>query len=66
MKNELRSVALPSSLCEGVEQRFGARFGGLEPFLAYVLEQLLRDDAFRMDQAERQMVEDRLRELGYV
>jgi hypothetical protein len=66
MKNDLRSVSLPSCLCEAAEQRFGSRFGGLEPFLAFVLEQLLRDDATRMDQADRQMVEERLRELGYV
>jgi hypothetical protein len=66
MKNDVRNVSLPSSLCEAAEQRFGPRFGGLEPFLTFVLEQLLRDDAAHMDQAERQMVEDRLRELGYV
>jgi len=66
MKDDSRNVSLPSSLCEAAERRFGPRFGGLEPFLIFALEQLLRDDAARMDRVEQQMVEDRLQELGYV
>jgi len=61
-----RSIELPASLCESVELRFSARFGGLEPFLTYVLQELVRDDSKQMDDAERRLVEERLRDLGYL
>jgi hypothetical protein len=34
--------------------------------LIFVLRDLSRDDAFQADQAEQSMVEERLRELGYL
>jgi len=66
MSDPTRDVRLPSKLCEIVEQRFGARFGNLETFLTHVLEQLVRDDASQMDQEEQRIIEERLRDLGYV
>ena len=66
MPENTRSVELPASLCETVEQRFSAHFGGLEPFLTYVLQELVRDDSKQMDDAERRLVEDRLKNLGYM
>ena len=47
----LRELRLPAELCKSAEQRFGARFGGLEQFLTFVLQELLHDDAAQMDQA---------------
>jgi len=61
-----RDVRLPSKLCEIAQQRFGTRFGNLETFLTHVLEQLVRDDASQMDQEEQRIIEERLRDLGYV
>jgi hypothetical protein len=61
-----RRIELPADLCETVEQRFSAQFGGLEPFLTYVLQQLVRDESKQMDEAERRLVEERLRDLGYM
>jgi hypothetical protein len=62
----LRNVSLPAALCESVEQRFSAQFGGLEPFLTYVLQELVRDDSKQMDDTERRLVEERLKDLGYI
>ena len=62
----MREVRLPSELCQGAEQRFGARFGSLEQFLTFVLQELLRDDAAEMDQAEQRIIEERLKDLGYI
>lgn len=66
MSGNLREVKLEASLCERAEQKFAARFGGLEPFLNHVLQELLRDDAAEMDQQERLMIEQRLKDLGYM
>jgi hypothetical protein len=64
--SELRSLQLPATLCERAEQRFGARFGSVEQLLTFVLQELLRDDAAQMDQAEQRIIEQRLKDLGYI
>lgn len=66
MPDSTREVCLPSALCETAERRFGTRFGTLENFLTHVLTQLVRDDASQMDQEEQLIIEERLKDLGYV
>jgi hypothetical protein len=63
---EMRELRLPANLCEGAEKKFGQRFGSVEELLVFVLRDLLRDDATRFDQAEEKLIEDRLRDLGYI
>ena len=62
----MRNIALPEQLCRAAEERFSHRFGSLEDFLTAALYELLRDDALRMDEREQQIVEERLKALGYV
>jgi hypothetical protein len=62
MNTSLRQVLLPESLCDAVEKRFG----NLESFLTFVVGELLRDEAAALDQSEQHLVEERLRELGYL
>jgi hypothetical protein len=64
--NETRTVSLPADLCARAEKRFGDRFGNLEQMLEYILTDLVRDDADRADEAEQRILEQRLRELGYL
>jgi hypothetical protein len=66
MANELRDIRLPADLCSDAERRFAARFGNVEQLLTFLLRELLRDDAAQMDQAEQSVVEQRLRDLGYI
>ncbi|MGA9801337.1 MAG: hypothetical protein WBQ68_20130 [Terriglobales bacterium] len=66
MASELREVRLPAELCSEAERRYAARFGDLEQLLTFLLRELLRDDAAQMDQAEQSVVEQRLRDLGYI
>lgn len=66
MTSDLRHVVLPASLCEAVEQRFATHFGSLEQFLSFLLDEVLRNDAARMSETEQHIVEERLRELGYM
>jgi hypothetical protein len=64
--NEIRKIALPEPLCRAAEEKFSQRFGTLEELLTATLNELLRDDALRMDQHEQQIIEARLKALGYV
>jgi hypothetical protein len=59
---DMRTVSLPADLCTRTEKKFGS----LEPLLEYVLRDLLRDEAAQRDEAEQRMIEQRLRDLGYL
>jgi hypothetical protein len=61
-----RQISLPEELCTSAEREFGARFGGLESFLEFVLQELVRNDAEMLDKAEQAVLEKRLRDLGYL
>jgi hypothetical protein len=63
---ELREVRLPEDLCAAAEKEFAQTFRSLEDLLTFVLRDLLRNDAAKFDEAEQELVEQRLRELGYL
>lgn len=63
---DFRNVSLPENLCAAAEEKFGQSFGGLQEFLIFVLRELVNDQAGRMDEEEQRLVEQRLRELGYL
>lgn len=63
---ETRTLDLPAELCAAAEKKFGGSFASVEELLAFVLRELLRDEAAQLDEAELQFVEQRLRELGYL
>jgi hypothetical protein len=66
MASDMRDLRLPADLCNDVERRFGSRFDSLEQFLIFILRELLRDEAAQMDQAEQRIIEQRLKDLGYM
>jgi hypothetical protein len=66
MAETKREVCLSSELCQAVEKKYGGQFGNLEQFLEFVLQKLVKDDAAQMDQAEQHIVEQRLKDLGYI
>ena len=61
-----RQVSLPEDLCAAAEKRFGARFQSLESLLEFVLGEILLDSSETLDQAEQELIEKRLRDLGYM
>ena len=63
---EMRELRLPADLCAAAEKKFAGTFGGVEELLAFILRDLIRDEAAALDQAEQRLVEERLRELGYL
>lgn len=66
MPIDLREVRLPNDLCLAAERRFQEEFSSLEDLLIFVLKDLVRDEASALDQAEQRIIEERLRDLGYL
>jgi hypothetical protein len=64
--NEMRQLHLPAELCDVAEKKFGLTFASLEELLVFLLSDLVRDDASRFDQEEERLIENRLRDLGYL
>ena len=64
--SQIRNLQLPADLCAAVEREFGQVFGSLEELVIFVLRDLLRDEDRIADQAEQRLVDERLRELGYL
>jgi len=62
----MRDVRLPADLCAAAEKKFAHTFDSVEELLTFILQDLSRDDASQLDQAEQRLVEERLRELGYL
>ena len=63
---QLRHVQLPADLCVAVEKKFAGKFNSLEELLIFVLTDLSADDPSPADRAEQHVIEERLRELGYI
>jgi hypothetical protein len=66
MTDPLREVRLPEDLCSAAEKRFSTEFESLEALLIFLLRESLRDDAAVLDQAEQQIIDQRLKDLGYI
>lgn len=63
---EMKDVRLPADLCAAAEKKFAGTFSSVEELLVFVLRDLSRDEAAHLDQAEQSLVEQRLRDLGYL
>ncbi len=63
---EWRSVRLPESLCAQAETRCADRFGCVEELLMAFLQEFNRDESGRLEKEEEQILERRLKDLGYI
>jgi len=63
---QYRTVNLPEDLCTAAEKSLTGRFDSLEALLSFLLQEITKDDASEFDQAEEQIIEERLRDLGYI
>jgi hypothetical protein len=63
---QYRTVNLPEDLCTAAEKSLTGRFDSLEALLSFLLQEITKDDASKFDQAEEQIIEERLRDLGYI
>jgi hypothetical protein len=63
---QYRTVNLPEDLCGEAEKFLTGRFDSLEALVSFLLQEVVKDTARKFDQAEEQMIEQRLRDLGYL
>jgi hypothetical protein len=61
-----RQISLPEELCAAAERRFAPQFGNLEALLEFVLRELIQDNSEALDKTEQALLEQRLRDLGYI
>lgn len=66
MSERKRTVELPEELCARLEKEFGKPFATFEDLLVYVMQKLTQDQTSQMDKAEQKILEQRLRDLGYL
>ncbi|HYM79318.1 MAG TPA: hypothetical protein VE377_25300 [Candidatus Dormibacteraeota bacterium] len=66
MANQLRTVQLPEDLCVQAESWLKGRFDSLEGLLSFLLAEIVKDDGAKLDQHEEEIVQQRLRDLGYI
>ncbi|MGB2605118.1 MAG: hypothetical protein WBC78_16090 [Candidatus Sulfotelmatobacter sp.] len=64
--SESREIRLPEDLCVAAEQRFGSEFRTLDDLLIFLLQEVLRRDTIEIDRADQRVVEERLKDLGYI
>ena len=65
--SSLRNLQLPSDLCAAAEEKIRRTdFANLEEFLAFVLRELTERSSAKSEQQERKIIEERLRDLGYI
>jgi hypothetical protein len=63
--SDCRLVRLPEDLCSAAEHKFHQKFASIEELLTFILQDLMQDSE-SSDRMEETIVEDRLRELGYI
>ena len=64
--SELREIQLPADLCAAAEKKFAGKFHSVDELLAFVLRELISSDTVELDRAEQAVVEQRLKDLGYL
>ena len=66
MTAPLRQLAVPEDLCLAAERLYGKRFPGVEQLIVFLLQEMTRQDAVRLDEEEQRVIEERLKALGYL
>ena len=65
--NPQRELRLPAALVESAERLIqGTKFASVEELLSFVLRELTLEEGQRLDEREQKVIEQRLRDLGYL
>lgn len=64
--SQYRSVQIPQELSDRAEEWSKGRFESLEALICFALRELIESDASPLDQQEEEMIQQRLRDLGYI
>ena len=63
---QYRTVSLPEDLCAAAEKQLPDQFDSLEALLRFLLQEITNDESNQFDQAEEEIIQRRLRDLGYM
>ena len=66
LADQYRTVRVPEELCKEAEVWLTGRFESLEALITFVLRETIKDEGVKLDQQEEEMVQQRLRDLGYI
>jgi hypothetical protein len=66
MMSESREIRLPADLCAAAEEKFGSTFRTVDDLILFLLKEVLRRDTLNLDRTDQAVVEERLRDLGYI
>jgi hypothetical protein len=64
--SESREIRLPLDVCAEAESKFSKTFGSVEKLVLFLLEEFIKADTTDLDRSDQSMVEERLRDLGYI
>jgi hypothetical protein len=64
--SESREIRLPADLCAAAEKKFGGTFRSVDELVVFLLQELISRDTVDLDRADQAVVEERLRDLGYI
>ena len=64
--SESREIRIPADLCAAAEDKFGGAFRSVDDLVIFLLQELIRKDTAGMDRADQAVVEERLKDLGYI
>jgi hypothetical protein len=66
LMTETREIRIPSDLYTSAGKKFGNRFQTVDELVVFLLQELISGDTTALDQADQQVIEERLRNLGYI
>ena len=66
MSDQYRIVRLPKELCTEAETWLNGRFESLEALIIFALKEVIKEEGAELDQQEEELVQQRLRDLGYI
>lgn len=66
MMAKFRSVQVPEDLCAQAELWLPGRFDNLEALISFLLREIMKNPGSNLDQQEEEIIQQRLRDLGYI
>ena len=63
---QYRTLQLPADVCAQADQWLNGRFDNIEALIDFLLREIMKDDGSTLDQREEEIVQQRLRDLGYI
>ena len=66
MVDQYRNVRLPEGLCSEADAWLKGRFESLDALIIFALQEIIKDESAKLDQEEEEMVQQRLKDLGYI